>query len=355
MNKTSERNYILDALRFLFGMMIVIHHSYVFTGGQFVYAPSGYIGVEFFFLVTGFYMMSSIESKTCLSDVGVETRQFVLNKIMKILPYYILSIIVADVVKCNLVPGMTVKDTVLWSVTELLMLQMAGFAGVWPTGAAWYLSALFLSLLVLYPIARTKKSLYINVIAPLIAIMGLGYITRIYTSIGSEPGIWSEFLAKGMIRALAEISLGAVLFYIAKGVPKKVSLPGSIGLAVLELLSYVGVAYIAYKHQPGGMDFFAILCLCIGIVITTSQKSILHRFFNFKFFGFWGKISMVLFLNNYYWSGVMDRLFPHVTDLEKLAWYCGISVGTSVVIYLLGNTLTKVVRFCGKRICNKGE
>ena len=87
-----KRNYVLDAMRFLFSFMILIHHSYLITDGKFRYAPSGYIGVEFFFIVTGYYMMVHIERRwreqqTEAMDLGGETRTFALKKLTKIWPY----------------------------------------------------------------------------------------------------------------------------------------------------------------------------------------------------------------------------------------------------------------------------
>jgi hypothetical protein len=50
--ENSKRNGFIDFLKFIFAIIILIHHSWQF----FPILPIGYIGVEFFFLVTGWLM-----------------------------------------------------------------------------------------------------------------------------------------------------------------------------------------------------------------------------------------------------------------------------------------------------------
>ncbi len=335
-----KRNYVLDALRFLFSIMILIHHSFLITDGKFRYAPSGYIGVEFFFMVTGYYMMVYIERRwreqqTEIIDTGGETRNFVLKKMMKIWPYLIVSVVVSIVV-CFIVLKEDILHGIVYAYSELLMLQMAGFWGSYPTGAAWYLSALILALLFLFPVAMKFRSMFLNVIAPLMAVMILGYLTLTYGSVGSDPGFWNGYYGKGLIRAVAEISLGAVCFGVSSYISRwKSDIVSKVLFGIAEVFCYTGVAYIAYKYQPGKTDILAILLLFAGIAITTSRQSIWYEYFNFKIFGVLGTLSMAVFLNNYYWSKCMRTIFPAASVTQLMVYYVVISLVTALAVHVV--------------------
>lgn len=333
-----KRNYVLDAMRFLFSIMILIHHSYLITDGKFRYAPSGYIGVEFFFIVTGYYMMVHIERRwreqqTEAMDLGGETRTFVLKKLTKIWPYLLISDVVSIVV-CFIVLKEGILHGIVYAYSELLMLQMAGFWGNYPTGAAWYLSALILALLFLFPIAMKFRSMFLNIIAPLMAVLILGHLTLTYGSVGNDPGLWDGYFGKGLVRAVAEIALGAVCFGVSSYISRwKSSIVSKVFFGIAEVFCYAGVAYIAYKYQPGKTDILAIMLLFAGIAITTSRQSIWYEYFNFKIFGVLGTLSMAVFLNNFYWSKCMRTIFPRASISQLMVYYVVISLLTALVVY----------------------
>lgn len=54
-----DRNGIIDFMRFVFCILIVLDHATLFRGRM----VAGYIGVEFFFIVSGWLLMKHIEHK----------------------------------------------------------------------------------------------------------------------------------------------------------------------------------------------------------------------------------------------------------------------------------------------------
>ena len=82
-SQISSRNSTIDLLRIIFALLVVtVHcrgllanHSWMFDGG--------WIGVEFFFIISGYLMVASaVKAKTCslnqneIFEVGTETIQF---------------------------------------------------------------------------------------------------------------------------------------------------------------------------------------------------------------------------------------------------------------------------------------
>lgn len=335
-----NRNYIIDLLRFLFSIMIVFHHAENLTGG-YSYAPSGYLGVEFFFMVTGFYMMASVEKALSARsidsiDVGKETRKFVSHKFFKIFPYLLVSVAVSITVLYIWGGQRDLKYMLQYSMADLFMLQMAGFPDACPIGTTWYLSAMILALLILYPLALSKKSMYINVIAPYGSLMIIGYITLTCGSVGSEPGIWLGLFSKGYMRSLAEISIGAILYYAVQKVRKKdYKTVSVVFFSILEVACYLYVAYVANRYQPSNQDLYAIAALFIGMLLTFSEKTIWYRLFNFKFFGWLGKMSMVIFMNHFYYARVINDIFPSYSSKQKILVLLVLTMITSIGVYYI--------------------
>ena len=134
--------------------------------GGYVFAPTGYMGVEFFFIVTGFYMMSKVEQNNGEKiDVGIATKQYIIPKVKKIFPVLLVSVIASILLQYIAGISTDILNNSLKSIPELLMLQMYGIGfNYYPTGVAWYLSAMFMALMVIYPICFRFKTLHTNIL-----------------------------------------------------------------------------------------------------------------------------------------------------------------------------------------------
>ena len=77
-----EHNYFVDFLRFVFSIGILFYHSWRFTGvfGNGI-ANSGFLGVDFYFMVTGYLMINSIRNhKKSKDPVLKESFDFIWKK-----------------------------------------------------------------------------------------------------------------------------------------------------------------------------------------------------------------------------------------------------------------------------------
>ncbi|MCI8455418.1 MAG: hypothetical protein HFE84_12525 [Lachnospiraceae bacterium] len=75
----NTRNERIDALRFVFCIMIIVYQSNKFWGQSVYFAKGWYIGFEFFFLLSGYFLMCSIES---VNKRGVELNIWLILKDM---------------------------------------------------------------------------------------------------------------------------------------------------------------------------------------------------------------------------------------------------------------------------------
>lgn len=85
----------IELLRFLFSLMIIFHHMNLHFWDMklgyngWIFSKKGYIGVEFFFLVSGFLMAASMRKMPKDTNVIKGSINFVWRKIKAILPYHI--------------------------------------------------------------------------------------------------------------------------------------------------------------------------------------------------------------------------------------------------------------------------
>ncbi|MEU7917330.1 acyltransferase family protein [Micromonospora zamorensis] len=96
-SRQGERLYILDLLRFLAAIIVVVYHlmpvatqayaSYIFGVPAFNYSRYGWLGVDLFFLISGFVI--------CMSSWGRGTGQFITSRITRLMPAYLVAVPVA--------------------------------------------------------------------------------------------------------------------------------------------------------------------------------------------------------------------------------------------------------------------
>ncbi len=86
-NARKER---INALQFVFCIMILVYHSNKFGGGSVYFAKGWYIGFEFFFLTSGFFLTEFIERMyEHIQDLNVW--DILKRKIKKVYPCFFLS------------------------------------------------------------------------------------------------------------------------------------------------------------------------------------------------------------------------------------------------------------------------
>lgn len=307
-NIKSKRNGKIELLRFLMCLVITLMHTkeFISKSSQHI-AIRGYLAVEFFFLVSGYLMMQHIFKKEeSNKDLGKDTWSFIANKIKSMIPNYYVSFFIATVIVVvnwiiNKKKYVDILKHLLETVWELLFLNMAGFGDFRGNGVDWYISAMLISMLVLYPIARKNKNLFVHVIAPIIALSGLSYL---YLETGFLGGVRDELfggvLLKGMLRGFSEICLGATLYgfsmkiqeYNFKNSTKKF-------FSLLELLLYLLIFVLLIFIRSSEYEFLTLLLISFAVTMSFSRISYFENRFDNDINMFLGKISFDIYLNHF--------------------------------------------------------
>ncbi len=289
-----KHNGIISFWKFIFCFVIIIFHV-----GE--YQPSrssilfrcGSIGVEFFFLVSGYLLASAaLKSKTDGKNMGKETFEFVWKKFKTFFPYVVFTFILALILS-TMLGNMTVKKYAL-SIWDLLLLRYMGFKGAGILHHLWYITAMLFSMFLIYPQIKKWKDNYFYFIAPICVIVLAGIINARFGDLKS-PNEWIGFMYKGMPRAYMEMCLGTLLFPLAQKIREiDFTRLGKVFITIFEVLGFLLTVIIC--HTSGtSYDFILLLLLAISITLAFSEKTLELNLFNNKFFYHLEKMSLVLY------------------------------------------------------------
>ncbi len=292
-----KENYFIDFLRFIFSICIVIYHGRQFALDESnAFLLSGNLGVDFYFIVTGFLMMNTI-SKTSEAKLFKNFFSFIYRKIKKIVP----GMIVACVIGAVLVYKKYVFLDFIWvfsqMLTELLQLGLFGFT-YFINCSWWYISVMIFVLLILYPLANKYREKYCYFIAPIIIFITLFFVYYKNININS-PLALSTPLINGFYKGLIFIPLGNIAFVITKIINKykdKIKKSLICILSILEIAIYV-ILLLNLHFQFMFNSSFAYL-LTLNVALTFSGITYTSKIFKNDFWRKLGKYGFYLYLCN---------------------------------------------------------
>lgn len=288
----------IDLLKFIFACVLVIYHFNAYAGvGLF---QCGYNVVSFFFIVSGYFMTVAAVEKPQVNPLGTDTFEMIKKKIAHIAPEFYISWIIAFVVLhiSNFSFKTCIKD-LSESLFDLMFLRMAGLKTYSPNTVTWYISAMFLAFLIIWPIARKWTDMYLKVISPVAFVLMLGAFCQRYESISSWKD-WMGIMYSGLFRAFFSILAGSVCYSVSKYIK---GLNNYRGVAtVASIGSFVGILILLLFGQPGVLDFGLFVLFMILVSVSTSGMSYLSEKLNNKVSYWLGEASISIYLGHNFWK-----------------------------------------------------
>lgn len=356
----------LEAMRvFMMCLVFISHLEFLsfYSYGDFYnsYLHNANLAVDFFFVMSGFGMMNSYLAKSN-NKIWINPLKFALDKIKKIYPVYLISILIAlpytlylsvmdnGVIKAIIKTG--VKFIMCMSLTQSLLGKKVYSHAI--NGVAWFLSALFIvyliSPIVMKAVSFSKKKIfdYIGIIVTgIIAItMKIGFlriegITNFDDLSYGFPVLRLFYVVLGMWIAKLYISS------LKKGVKKK---ENSLSEITICLLSIIWIA--ARNNFQGGniLKFSIDLMVSGGIIACFSRENgIISNILTKSKILQLSKYTMYVYMLHYPIRIYVDLLFENNRYL--LGGFSGIlesvivliiTAAFSVVIYKRVISLTKL-------------
>ena len=278
----------IELLRFIFAMLIVLGHAwdeFHTKNLPWYVVRQGAIGVEFFFVLSGILMAKSVYRESAVTEsydqIGDKTITFLKKKYFAIFPTHAIVFLIMFIDVClekqwNI---STVLDKFLFALPELFLVQMSGLKlGINVNPNDWYLSSMFLAMLITYPLLRKYRGLFTKVIAPVVTFVLLGYLFQTTGKITpSNTVVMGGLFLKGSLRAIAEICLGASVYEVVMYLDNlEMNRVRKIVFGCAELLAYGITLLAACSTIEVSWYFVFLFILAGGLAISFSKFSVFH-------------------------------------------------------------------------------
>lgn len=366
--KKSTRLYNVEAIRFLFSVIIVYYHilhSNImnFTGGSSFYerlafqSSNASLIVECFFIISGYFLYKSYCRKPDLS-----VKEFVYNKVARLWP----MLLVYEFIILIFFSG---KPYVLFF--NVLFLQCNGISFDYQ-GINWYISPLFWCLIFYFVLLKCTKdkrktNLFIAVL------VYFSYMMNLRATNGDfGRDVEYSIISLALFRAVAGVGLGYLIGVCVDSVKNLPSVkkfqPGKMENAVISIvISVLEIGFFAlllvqllYKDKAYQNKFIAVILFTGLFVCMLTGKGILSVITNNKVFGFFGKYAYSIYVMQQISFYIMQKtIWQNEAFVQNHALRCiAVSVLISVLFgiaayYIIEKPAAALFKRFGKKLFKK--
>lgn len=301
------RNSFLELMRFVFCIVIFLHHSGFLVAGdeKYPFKAAGFFAVEFFFILTGALSLKHAREKInrdsdMKNGVMKYSMSYTISKLKRVFPYALTGIVLTYIwyfVQADYSNG--IKDVVFgrWNIIyEILFLPMSGVMDVnlnsFLNSPLWYLSVLLLVLPLVMYIAIKFEDVFDNYLCWILPLVLHGLLIKLYGNIGN----WGEYTGiaySAVFRGFADLLLGCAAYLLGVALYKKLT-KLSVILTVAEIGMYLFAIYTFNTNVDGYTYEFSILILTVAVGISLSGTTYTSRLSG-KFFEHLGKLSLPMY------------------------------------------------------------
>ena len=317
-NSQTERNRSIEFFRFFFISMICVWH--LLHNRAFHH---GYLGVEFFFILSGALLLKSVNKHP---ETGA--LDYTINKFLRFFPKYVVSLIpifvLVNYMGAKDLSFNTIVDIIFRFVSECFMLQNVG---IFPGGAnypLWYLCVLLYGGGLIYSKLRHSRKLALGVILPIFVIFGYQLIFCNNNSCierwDNSDGIYLPF-----VRGIADMSLGVLLMAF-------ISLKRSLlcnHLLLVNMLSIFGLCgVIAQSVILPSHDQYILIFVPFILMACFLDNTIFNRLFSHKIWEILGGLSFEMFLIHAFIIKCFSHTIMHTLSSTWLTVCCYLVIVT---------------------------
>lgn len=316
-----KKDWLIELVRFTAACSIAIFHFEWIYLGQPVYFRHFYLWVEFFYVLSGFFLASKIlieKNENMFSPIIYVTRQT-----KKLWKPYIFAFFFSFAVYCvvNKISDFgSFAATLFAGKWEAFFMHLSGFDSGAPliNGVTGYIPALLAASLIVFYLGQNHYSLLVNVIIPLAPVFIYAHIINVYGNL-SQWMAFEGWYTVGICRGLAGVLVGAGAYIYGKNKCSG-ALPGILGIpAIMAIAALVFFRdYISYRDELLYPYVFAVLIAVIFFRKRHGIHAVIERGVLLL-----GKISYNIFLLHY---GIC-YLF--------LQYYPGKAYGKTALLYML--------------------
>lgn len=286
-------------------------------GGRLAVVPRGYLGVEVFFVLTGYFLCQS------MSKGNTRILPFLTKKVKVFYPELLSSLAIALCFR-NLVSfleeGKLYPYLTLFA-NDALLLKMVGIPFSPMRGLndpAWYLSSMMLATVPLYLYHKFRGA------GILLMLAGIALFAGLLWSVDniSNPYTCVHGVCIGNVRALSAMGIGMCAFPAAAWL-RKLTLTHRMQIVFTIVKHLLFLLAFAYMLTWIPNNHLAWLILVWGwVVLAMCGQSLGAQVFANTMFCTLGKISLPLFLSHHFYAKYWGAIMPSGTpDWQMATWY----------------------------------
>lgn len=251
--------------RVVFTVMVILLHSNYLS----ITNNGWYLAVEYFFIISGFWLVHSYEQKK------KSTTEYIVSRVCKLYPHQLLSFVVlfvwyyrsviregnwSEVFRnFTLHLGEALPFTYFFSDYEYTGVQFLNYS-------IWYISVLLLVSLVFYFILSKYKEFFLSLLAPVLVLLIYRYFYHHCMSLntGNDVGI---FLNEFYLRGFAGMACGCIIYCIVQKLSEiTFNKKFYVVARCVELISFGGGIYLSHYYSNSKNDVYLVMLLCVGVI-----------------------------------------------------------------------------------------
>ncbi len=299
-----KRNGTIELMRFIFCVMIILFHIKnaldIKLPAPFSFCGKGRIGVEFFFLVSGYLLAHTASKVGGGQGIVKSTRRFIYKKFLGVLPYHIILYFVCLALILLTATFPSREEAALFTlkaIPNLFFLQRSGLVYVEPLSTEWYIAAMLIMMAVIYPVVLKYKRKATTIAAPVLTVIFVGYMIHTDGKFGgTDVFAFGGVLPKVYLRAFTEILAGTFCYEVACRLKTlKFTKLDRIILTAVEFLCYASVVAYTFTKLPTEYEGYAFYALAAAVTLSFSEATLTSDIMKNRAAYALGKISLPLY------------------------------------------------------------
>lgn len=297
----------VDFWKLVFAVIVFLYHSNKIIENAFPFIR-GYISVEFFFIVSGFFMAVKIRSDD-RKGLYTPTDRFMKHKIHGIFKVFFAAFLIGFAGREIL------AQTGIFTAARDFMMSFyeVGFARLYGliivkhfNSPTWYISAMLIAMVVLYPLAAKFKRPFFTVASPVITLFCWAFLCQKFGTINVAEAVDSNgFIMAGVIRAFAGLALGLFINECCSRLKEKNVRPSKAGKVIFFFAEVFCIIWILFYMQYAEKlkwkriyDFGIALVIAVFVFLVFSELTGIKDTLSNLDFSILSKLSLYLYLSH---------------------------------------------------------